>query len=98
MVSEAPKDSRAKLGIRIGALVAAVSGIVIYISTGRPTGSDGAASSEPAANVPPLEAPGAVNPAGNGAPETAPPGSLAPSPSGSATPPALSAVVPAAGR
>jgi eukaryotic-like serine/threonine-protein kinase len=95
-------SNRAKLGIRIGAVVAGVAALVIYISTGRPTGTESAASSAPAANVePPAPAPAnptspAATPEGTSLPvQTAEAPAAAPSlPVASATPPAVSAVVP----
>jgi hypothetical protein len=96
-------SSRAKLGIRIGAVVAAVSGLVIYISTGRPAGEDSATTSAaaeeapsmpsaaagatPASAVHALEAPSSVASAATA--------SGAPSASPQEPPPAVSAVVPA---
>jgi serine/threonine-protein kinase len=91
-----PTSARTKLGIRIGAVVAAVAGIVIYISTGRPSGNEGAASSAPAANVEPTEPAAEPAPAPTAEAPAATAPSSAPALAASATPPALSAVVPVA--
>lgn len=96
--------NRAKLGMRIGAVVAAVAGIVIYISTGRPTAPEGAASSMPGENAEPPAA--AANPTIQVVtPEAPSPSAQTPealaaaapssaAPAASANPPAVSAVVP----